>query len=188
MTRLSYQYHAVNLAQGYPDFPAPGILKRAAIEAIEADINQYSITWGAKPFRDAIAAKYRRHYQLDFDPEREITVVCGATEGMIASLTGVTNPGDELIVFEPFYENYGPDSILCGCTRKLVALRAPDWTFDRDELRRAFSGRTKAIIVNSPNNPTGRVFSRDELTFIAELCQEFDALAITDEIYEHILY
>jgi aspartate/methionine/tyrosine aminotransferase len=188
MTRLAFQYNAVNLAQGYPDFPAPAILKRAAIEAIEADINQYSITWGAKPFRDAIAAKYRRHYQIDFDPEREITVVCGATEGMIASLTGVTNPGDELVVFEPFYENYGPDSVLCGCTRKLVTLHAPDWTFDRDELRRAFSSRTKAIILNSPNNPTGRVFSRDELAFIAGLCQEFDALAITDEIYEHILY
>jgi len=188
MTRLAFQHNAVNLAQGYPDFPAPAILKRAAIEAIEADINQYSITWGAKPFRDAIAAKYRRLYQLDFDPEREITVVCGATEGMIASLTAVTNPGDELVVFEPFYENYGPDSILCGCTRKIVALRPPDWTFDRDELRRAFSGRTKAIILNSPNNPTGRVFSRDELLFIAGLCQEFDALCITDEIYEHILY
>ena len=188
MTRLSFQYNAVNLAQGYPDFPAPAILKRAAIEAIEADINQYSITWGAKPFRDAIAAKYRRHYKLDFDPEREITVVCGATEGMIASLTGVTNPGDELVVFEPFYENYGPDSVLCGCTRKLVTLHAPDWTFDRDELRRAFSPRTKAIILNSPNNPLGRVFSRDELAFIAGLCQEFDVLAITDEIYEYILY
>jgi len=188
MTRLAFQHNAVNLAQGYPDFPAPAILKRAAIEAIEADINQYSITWGAKPFRDAIAAKYRRLYQLDFDPEREITVVCGATEGMIASLTAVTNPGDELVVFEPFYENYGPDSILCGCTRKLVALRPPDWTFDRDELRRAFSSRTKAIILNSPNNPTGRVFNRDELLFIASLCQEFDALCITDEIYEHILY
>jgi aspartate/methionine/tyrosine aminotransferase len=188
MTRLAFQHNAVNLAQGYPDFPAPAILKRAAIEAIEADINQYSITWGAKLFRDAIAAKYRRRYQLDFDPEREITVVCGATEGMIASLTAVTNPGDELVVFEPFYENYGPDSVLCGCTRKLVALRPPDWTFDRDELRRAFSTRTKAIILNSPNNPTGRVFNRDELTFIAGLCQEFDALAVTDEIYEHILY
>ncbi len=188
MTRLAFQFNAVNLAQGFPDFPAPEILKRAAIEAIEADINQYSITWGAKLFRDAIAAKYRRHYQLDFDPEREITVVCGATEGMIAALTGVTNPGDELVVFEPFYENYGPDSVLCGCTRKLVALHAPDWTFDRDELRRAFSQRTKAIILNSPNNPTGRVFTREELIFIAELCQEFNALCVTDEIYEHILY
>jgi aspartate/methionine/tyrosine aminotransferase len=188
MSRLAIQYQAVNLAQGFPDFAAPENLKQAACDAINADINQYSITWGAKPFRDAIAAKYKRHYDLDFDPEREITVVCGATEGMIAALTGVTNPGDELVVFEPFYENYGPDSILCGCTRKLVALRPPDWSFDRDELRRAFSKRTKAIIINSPNNPTGRVFTREELEFIAQLCQEFDALAVTDEIYEHILY
>ena len=188
MSRLAIQHRAVNLAQGFPDFAAPEILKQAACDAINADINQYSITWGAKPFRDAIAAKYKRHYDLDFDPEREITVVCGATEGMIAALTGVTNPGDELVVFEPFYENYGPDSVLCGCTRKLVALRPPDWSFDRDELRRAFSARTKAIIINSPNNPTGRVFNREELEFIAQLCQEFDALAVTDEIYEHILY
>ena len=188
MSRLAIQHQAVNLAQGFPDFAAPENLKQAACDAINADINQYSITWGAKPFRDAIAAKYKRHYDLDFDPEREITVVCGATEGMIAALTGVTNPGDELVVFEPFYENYGPDSILCGCTRKLVALRPPDWSFDRDELRRAFSKRTKAIIINSPNNPTGRVFNREELEFIAQLCQEFDALAVTDEIYEHILY
>lgn len=188
MSRLAIQHQAVNLAQGFPDFAAPENLKQAACDAINADVNQYSITWGAKPFRDAIAAKYKRHYDLDFDPEREITVVCGATEGMIAALTGVTNPGDELVVFEPFYENYGPDSILCGCTRKLIALRPPDWSFDRDELRRAFSKRTKAIIINSPNNPTGRVFTRDELEFIAQLCQEFDALAVTDEIYEHILY
>ena len=188
MSRLAIQHKAVNLAQGFPDFAAPANLKQAACDAINADINQYSITWGAKPFRDAIAEKYRRHYQLDFDPEREITVVCGATEGMIAALTGITNPGDELVVFEPFYENYGPDSVLCGCTRKLVALRPPDWSFDRDELRRAFSSRTKAIILNSPNNPTGRVFNREELEFIAGLCQEFDVLAVTDEIYEHILY
>ena len=188
MSRLAIQHQAVNLAQGFPDFAAPENLKQAACDAINADINQYSITWGAKPFRDAIAEKYRRHYQLEFDPEREITVVCGATEGMIAALTGVTNPGDEIVVFEPFYENYGPDSVLCGCTRRLVALRPPDWSFDRDELRRAFSSRTKAIILNSPNNPTGRVFSREELEFIAGLCQEFDVLAVTDEIYEHILY
>ena len=188
MTRLAIEHGAVNLAQGYPDFPAPEILKRAAYDAIRDDFNQYSVTWGAKSFRDAIAAKYKRHYNLEFDPEREITVVCGATEGMIATLTAITNPGDELVVFEPFYENYGPDSVLCGCTRKLVALRPPDWSFDRDELRRAFSPRTKAIILNSPNNPTGRVFDRGELEFIAQLCQEFDALAVTDEIYEHILY
>jgi len=188
MSRLAIQHKAVNLAQGFPDFPASSLLKDAAREAIDRDHNQYSITWGAKPFRDAIAAKYARHYGLEFDPEREITVCCGATEGMIASLLAVTNPGDEVIVFEPYYENYGPDAVLCGATRKLVSLRPPDWTFDPDELRRAFSSRTKAIIVNTPNNPTGRVFSRDELEVIAGLCQEFDALAITDEIYEHILY
>ncbi len=188
MTRLSLQYHAVNLAQGFPDFPAPAELKNAAIAAIEGNFNQYSITWGAKPFRQAIAAKYRHTYGLEFDPEREITVCCGATEGMIASLLAVTNEADEVVVFEPFYENYHPDTQLCGATRKLVSLRAPDWSFDPAELRAAFSPRTKAIIINTPNNPTGKVFSRTELELIAHLCQEFDALAITDEIYEHITY
>jgi aminotransferase len=188
MTRLAYVHGATNLAQGFPDFPAPQILKDAASDAIAADINQYTITWGAKPFRDAIAAKYRRWYGLEFDPEREITVCCGATEGMIATLLAVVNPGDEIVLFEPFYENYNPDSQLCGAQARYVRLHAPDWTFDRDELRRAFSPRTKAIILNSPNNPTGKVFTRDELQFIAGLCREFDALAITDEIYEHIVY
>ncbi len=188
MTRLALKHNAVNLAQGFPDFAAPEELKRAAINAIEENFNQYSITWGAKPFRDAIAAKYLRTYGLEFDPEREITVCCGSTEGMIASLLAVTNNGDEVVVFEPFYENYHPDTQLCGATRKLVSLRPPEWNFDREELRQAFSSRTKAIIINSPNNPTGKVFSREELGFIAKLCQEFDALAITDEIYEHIVY
>jgi aspartate/methionine/tyrosine aminotransferase len=188
MTRLAVNHNAVNLAQGYPDFPAPAELKKAAIAAIEENNNQYSITWGAKPFRQAITAKYRRTYGLDFDPEREVTVCCGSTEGMIASLLAVTNQGDEVIVFEPFYENYHPDTQLCGVTRKLVSLRAPDWTFDPAELRAAFSSRTKAIIINTPNNPTGKVFSNTELEFIAKLCQEYDALAITDEIYEHITY
>ena len=188
MTRLAGQYNAVNLAQGYPDFSAPEEIKQAAREAITADINQYAITWGAKPFRDAIAAKYRKWYGLDYDPEREITVCCGSTEGMIASMLGVTNPGDEVIVFEPYYENYGPDTLLCEAERKLVSLRPPDWTFDPDELRQAFTSKTKAIILNTPNNPTGKVFSRAELEFIAVLCQEHDVLAITDEIYEHILY
>ena len=188
MTRLAIANNAVNLAQGFPDFPAPIDLKQAAIEAIEADHNQYPITWGTKAFRNAIADKYARTYGLDIDPEREITVCCGATEGMIASLLAVANPGDEVIVFEPFYENYHPDTLLCGAERRLVKLRAPDWSFDPDELRRAFSPRTKAIIVNTPNNPTGKIFSREELTFIASLCQEFDALVITDEIYEHITY
>jgi aspartate/methionine/tyrosine aminotransferase len=188
MTRLAVEHNAVNLAQGFPDFPAPEILKEAARDAIAADFNQYAITWGAKVFRDALAARYRRAYGLEFDPEREITVCCGSTEGMIASLLAVANPGDELVIFEPYYENYSPDALLCGAERKFVKLHPPDWRFDPDELRRAFSPRTKAIILNSPNNPTGRVFSREELEAIAALCREFDALAITDEIYEHILY
>ncbi|MGD1095277.1 MAG: aminotransferase class I/II-fold pyridoxal phosphate-dependent enzyme [Bryobacteraceae bacterium] len=188
MTRLAGQHNAVNLAQGFPDFPASDILKNAARQAITDDVNQYAITWGAKPFRDAIAGKYQRTYGLDFDPEREITVCCGATEGMIATLLAVTNPGDELIIFEPYYENYSPDAFLCGAERKFVKLRPPDWRFDPDELRRAFSSRTKAIILNTPNNPTGRVFDREDLETIAALCQEYDTLAITDEIYEHIIY
>ncbi|HBY64643.1 MAG TPA: aminotransferase [Solibacterales bacterium] len=188
MTRHAVHHKAVNLAQGFPDFPAPAVLKEAAAEALREDVNQYAITWGAKPLRDAIAAKYARCYGLDYDPEREITVCCGSTEGMIASLLAVANPGDEIVVFEPFYENYRPDALLSGAVSKLVPLRAPDWTFDPDELRAAFSPRTKAIIVNTPNNPTGRVFTRDELEVIARLCQEFDCLAITDEIYEHIVY
>jgi aspartate/methionine/tyrosine aminotransferase len=188
MTRLAIEHDAVNLAQGFPDFGAPDEIKRAAQDAIAADFNQYAITWGAKPFRDAIQAKYQKWYRLDYDPEREITVCCGATEGMIAALLAVTNPGDEIVIFEPYYENYGPDALLCEAKRKLVRLRPPDWTFDPDELRRAFSSKTKAIILNSPNNPTGKVFTRAELEVIANLCHEFDALAITDEIYEHILY
>jgi len=188
MTRLAIQHEAVNLAQGFPDFGAPEEIKRAAQDAIAADFNQYAVTWGAKPFRDAIAAKVQKWYGLDYDPEREITVCCGATEGMIAALLAVTNPGDEIVIFEPYYENYGPDALLCDAHRKLVPLKPPDWTFDPDELRRAFSSKTKAIVLNSPNNPTGKVFTRAELEVIAKLCQEFDALAITDEIYEHIIY
>ncbi len=188
MTRHAMTYGAVNLAQGFPDFPAPIDIKQAAIDAINADYNQYPITWGVKPFRQAIAAKYARTYGMDIDPEREVTVCCGATEGMIASLLAVTDPGDEVVVFEPYYENYHPDALLCSAVRKLVTLHAPDWRFDPDELRAAFSSRTKAIIINTPNNPTGKVFTREELTYIAELCQEFDALAITDEIYEHITF
>ena len=160
MTRLAMEAGAINLAQGYPDFSAPEDIKKAAQQAIADDFNQYAITWGAKPFRDAIAAKYRKTYGLDYDPQREITVCCGSTEGMIASMLAITNPSDEVIVFEPYYENYGPDTLLCDAKRKLVSLRPPDWTFDPDELRRAFSPKTKAIIVNTPNNPTGRVFTR----------------------------
>ena len=188
MTRVALRHHAVNLAQGFPDFPAPEELKRAAAEAIAADINQYAITWGAKPFRDAIAAKYLHTYGLEVDPEAEITVCCGATEGMIAALLSIVDAGDEVVIFEPFYENYGPDAKLCGAVPRLVALHPPDWRFDPDELRRAFTPRTKAVILNTPNNPTGKVFAREELETIAGLCVEHDAIAITDEIYEHILY
>ena len=188
MTRLAAQHKAVNLAQGFPDFGSPEILRKAATDAINADINQYAITWGAKPFRNAISAKYKKTYDLDLDPEREITVCCGATEGMMAALMAVTNPGDEVVIFEPYYENYGPDTLLCGADRKFVRMHPPDWRFDPEELRKAFSSRTKAIVLCSPNNPTGRVFDRSELEIIAGLCQEFDALAITDEIYEHIVY
>jgi aminotransferase len=188
MTRLAVRHNAVNLAQGFPDFPAPDNIKDAARQAIDADINQYAITWGSKPLRDAIAAKYRSHYGLEYDPETEITVCCGATEGMIASLMAVADPGDEVVVFEPFYENYRPDALLCGAESRLVQLRPPEWSFDPSELRRAFSSRTKAIILNSPNNPTGRVFGRSELEQIAALAADFDTLVITDEIYEHILY
>ncbi len=188
MTRLALRHNAVNLAQGFPDFPAPDAVKQAAKRAIDEEHNQYTITWGTPVLRQAISAYYGKRYGLPVDPEREITVCCGATEGMIASLLATTNPGDEIIVFEPYYENYGPDTWLCGAERRLVRLRAPDWSFDPEELRRAFNSRTKAIIVTNPHNPTGKVFSRAELELIASLCQEHDTLAITDEIYEHILY
>jgi aminotransferase len=188
MTRLSLQHGAVNLAQGFPDFCAPAELKLAAQRAIADDINQYSITWGAKPFRDAICAYYRRFYKLEIDPEREVTVCCGSTEGMIASLLALLNPGDEVVLFEPFYENYWPDSQLSGAVCRYVSLRPPHWTFEPDELRAAFTERTRAVILNSPNNPTGRVFSMQELALLARLCEEYDTLLITDEIYEHIVF
>ncbi|HEX5432658.1 MAG TPA: aminotransferase class I/II-fold pyridoxal phosphate-dependent enzyme [Candidatus Angelobacter sp.] len=193
MTRQAYLHGAVNLSQGYPDFPAPEEIKRAAQQAIAKDINQYAITWGAKNFRQAIAAHVKSLHGLDLDPDREITVCCGSTEAMISSLLGVCNPGDEVIIFEPFYENYGPDAFLSGAKPQFVKLRPPanekdDWTFDERELRAAFRPHTKAIILNTPNNPTGKVFTRAELEFIRDLCVEFNVLAITDEIYEHILY
>jgi aminotransferase len=188
MTRLALQHGAVNLAQGFPDFPAPDEIKVAAQQAIADDFNQYTVTWGAKPFRQAICDYYGRFYDLELDPEREITVCCGATEGMIATMLALLNPGDEVVLFEPFYENYWPDSLLSGAICRYVALRPPDWSFDQAELRAAFNERTRAIIINTPNNPTGRVFSREELTMIAQLCEEFDCLLITDEIYEHIVF
>lgn len=188
MTRLALLRGAVNLAQGFPDFPAPAEIKAAAQQAIAEDWNQYPITWGMKPLRDAICESYRRFYNLEIDPEREVTVCCGATEGMIATLLALLNPGDEVVVFEPFYENYWPDSQLTGAICRYVSLRPPDWTFDPVELRAAFSPRTRAVILNTPNNPTGRVFSLDQVKVLVSLCEEFDALLITDEIYEHIVF
>jgi len=188
MTRLAMEHKAINLSQGYPDFAAPEVLKRAAADAIFADVNQYAITWGAKSFRDALVYKTKKFLGIDVDPEREITVSCGSTEAMIDVLLAVINPGDEVIVFEPFYENYGPDAIISGATPRYVQLRRPDWSFDEKELAAAFNNNTKAIIINTPNNPTGKVFSREELKIVADLCQKWDVLAITDEIYEHIIY
>jgi aminotransferase len=188
MTRLANLHSAVNLSQGFPDFPAPQEVKEAARRAISDEINQYAITWGARSLREAVAKQFERLYRVPVDPEREITVTCGSTEAMIAALMAILDPGDEVVVFEPFYENYGPDAILSGAVPRFVRLRPPDWTFDPGELARAFGPKTRAIIVNTPNNPTGKVFSRDELETIAALCREHDAVAVTDEIYEHILY
>ena len=188
MTRLNAVHGGINLAQGFPNFPAPAEVKEAAKRAIDADINQYAITWGAKSLRDALARTYAELYGMRVDPETMLTVTCGSTEAMISTLLAIVDPGDEVVVLEPFYENYGPDAAICGATPIFVPLRPPDFTFDPDELRRAFSSRTKAIIVNSPNNPTGRVFTREELETIASICREHDAIAVTDEIYEHIKY
>lgn len=188
MTRQALQHGAVNLSQGFPDFAAPEELKRAACDAINADINQYAITWGAKRFRDAIAAKTKWHLGLDVDPDREIVVTCGSTEAMIATMLATLNPGDEVILFEPYYENYGPDAILTEATPRYVTLHPPTWTFDPDELRAAFTPQTRAIVITTPHNPTGKVFTYEELRFIADLCIEHNVLVFTDEIYEHILY
>jgi aminotransferase len=181
-------YQAINLAQGMPDFPAPAEVKAAACRAIESDINQYAITWGSRRLRAAIAEHAAWHLGLTVDPETEITVTCGSTEAMLVALLSLINPGDEVILSQPFYENYWPDCVLAGATPRFVPVRPPGWTFDPDELADAFNDRTKAIILCNPNNPTGTVFSRPELEQIASLCQKWDVIAITDEIYEHIIY
>ena len=188
MTRVANTHGAINLAQGFPDFPMPEPMKDAACAAIQGDINQYAITWGTPALRLAIAEKYRRWYEMEVDPDREITVTCGATEAMAAVFLALVNPGDEVIVFEPFYENYGPDAILAGAKPVFVPLEGLDWRLDPEKLRAAFSDRTRAIVVNTPHNPTGRVFTRDEISLIASLCVKHDVIAITDEIYEHIRY
>jgi aminotransferase len=188
MTRLAQRHGAVNLSQGFPDFPAPMAIKTEATRAVLADVNQYAITWGAKRLRDALVAKQQRFTGLSFDPEREVAVCCGATECMAAVMLALVDPGDEVIIFEPFYENYGPDAILSGAVPRFVRLREPDWSFDPAELAAAFNERTRAIVVNTPNNPTGKVFTRAELEEIAALCRKWNVIAVTDEIYEHILY
>src|SRR5574341_187402 len=187
MTRLANEHGAINLAQGFPNFPCPDVLKEAAARAIAQDVNQYAITWGAKHLRDALARKYADWYGMTVDPETEITVTCGATEAMASAVLAVVDPGDEVIVFEPFYENYGPDAILCGAQPVYVAIE-PDQPLDLDRVRAAFSTKTRAIIICTPNNPTGKVFTRAELEGIAACCRAHDAYAVTDEIYEHIYY
>jgi aminotransferase len=199
MTRLNDLYGGVNLSQGFPDFPAPPAIKDAACAAITADVNQYAVTWGARPLREAIAREFSRRYGLPVAADEHVTVCCGSTEAMMATMMAIIDPGDEVVVFEPFYENYGPDAILSGATPRYVTLREPDpgappgsrrsdWWFDPDELAAAFNDRTKAIIINTPNNPTGKVFTREELEAIAAQCRKWDAIAISDEIYEHIIY
>jgi len=193
MTRLALKHNAVNLSQGFPDFPAPDSVKEAARQAISDDVNQYAITWGAKNLRDSIVEKFDRTQGIRIDPEREITICCGSTEAMMSAMLAIINPGDEIVVFEPFYENYGPDAILSGASPRFVKMKPPtdensEWTFDFDELAAAFGPHTKAIILNTPNNPTGKVFTRKELEFIRDLCIKWNAYCVTDEIYEHILY
>ena len=188
MTRLNAIYGGINLSQGFPDFPAPEALKEAAVKAIRDDINQYAVTWGAPNFRRAIADKYGWFNGLNIDPDKHVTVTCGATEAMISAILATLNPGDKFIVLQPFYENYWPDGMISGAQPIFVTLRPPDFRWDEQELRAAFAQGARAIIINNPNNPTGRVLTRQELQFLADLCIQHDALAYTDEIYEHILY
>ena len=188
MTRLAIGYDAINLAQGFPDFGAPDELKEAAISAIRADHNQYAITWGAQELRDAIAKRAQEFNNIRVDPNSEVTVTCGATEAMMASMLALINPGDEAIIFEPFYENYGPDAAVSGAVPRFVSLDPDDFSIDEDALKSAFNNNTKAIVVNTPNNPSGKVFTKRDMKLIADLCHDFNAVAITDEIYEHIIY
>lgn len=187
MTRLANEHDAINLAQGFPNFPAPDVVKEAAVEAIRADINQYAVTWGSARLRRILAERYRDWYGMEVDPERDLTVTCGATEAMIAALMAIVDPGDEVILFEPFYENYGPDTILCGAEPVFVRLD-PGAPLDIDAVKHAVTAKTRAIVINTPNNPTGKVFDRADLEVLAAICRERDIYAVTDEIYEHILY
>ena len=204
MTRLNELYGGVNLSQGFPDFPAPAAVKQAACEAIQADINQYAVTWGARPLREAVAREFTRRYGVPVVADDQVTICCGSTEAMMSTMMALIDPGDEVVIFEPFYENYGPDAILSGASPRYVTLHEPaastalqagsssslsaGWSFDPGELAAAFNPRTRAVIINTPNNPTGKVFTREELETIAALCRKWDVVAISDEIYEHIIY
>jgi aspartate/methionine/tyrosine aminotransferase len=188
MTRIANQHEAINLAQGFPDFPMPEPMKEAACAAINGDINQYAVTWGSAALRNAIASKYRKWYNMEVDADKEVTVTCGATEAMASVFMALIDPGDEVIVLEPYYENYGPDAILAGASPVFVPFERPNWTLDLDRLAKAFNKRTKAIVLNTPHNPTGRVLTRAEMNAIADLCQKHDVWAVTDEPYEHIRY
>lgn len=188
MTRVANEHGAINLSQGFPDFAPPAALVEAAERAIRGDHHQYAVTWGAPRFRQALARKHSHFTGMEIDPDAHITVTCGSTEAMIAALMTVCDPGDKVIVFSPFYENYGPDTILSGAEPIFVPLRPPEFRFDADELRAAFKQGVKALVLCNPSNPTGRVFSREELQTIADLAQEYDAFVITDEVYEHIVY
>ncbi len=188
MTRVAAKHGAINLAQGFPDFDPPRAVVDAAQKALDGPFHQYAITWGAKPFRDAIAAKARRVNGIECDPEKNVIVTCGSTEAMMAAMLSLVDRGDEVVIFEPFYENYGPDAIVSGARARFVRLPFPDWRLDEEALKRAFTAKTKAVILNTPSNPTGKVFTRRELKLVADLCEDHDAVAVTDEIYEHIVY
>ncbi|HEV8594629.1 MAG TPA: aminotransferase class I/II-fold pyridoxal phosphate-dependent enzyme [Thermoplasmata archaeon] len=188
MTRVAAKHGAINLAQGFPDFDPPRAVVDAAKSALDGPFHQYAITWGAKPFREAIATKAKRFNGIPCDPEANVVVTCGSTEAMMAAMLSLVDRGDEVVIFEPFYENYGPDAIVSGAKARFVRLPFPDWRVDDEALKRAFTARTKAVILNTPNNPTGKVFTRRELKLVADLCEDRDAVAVTDEIYEHIVY
>lgn len=187
MSRLAVTRHAVNLAQGFPDFPAPDEIKRAAASAIMEDYNQYSITWGGKDLRNAISQKALKYNHIEADPETEITVTCGATEALMAAMLALINEGDEVIIFEPFYESYGPDAAVSGAVPRFVPLN-DDFSINEEALVSAFNKKTRALIINTPGNPCGKVFTKDELKLIADLCAEHDVIAVSDEIYEYIVF
>jgi len=188
MTALAREHGAINLGQGSPDFAAPNFVKQAGVDAILADVNQYAPGSGQLSLRRALAEKMQRQYGLTFDPLSEINVTVGATQAIFATVLGVVNPGDEVIVFEPYYDSYVPSIQIAGAIPRFYTLRQPDWVIDPDELAALFNDRTRLIIVNTPHNPTGKVFSQEELQLIADLCHKYDVLALTDEVYEHIVF